>query len=207
MFADGTYRQIDQTTDEKTIRDLISRNGPKAVKEVTARPQGQLEAIWSNFGQTDDAGTKKSWQDVSAMIQSPQTAVPFLKNRLKPVPRLDRKQIEGWLVDLDSRDFQTRDQAAKNLDRAGDLAHAALEKKLEEKTVSLEARRRLESLMEKTKTVLSAEELRTIRGIEVLEGIGTPDAKELLDALAHGGDGAVVTEQARKAVTRLGRQP
>jgi len=74
---------------------------------------------------------------------------------------------------------QTSDQENSGIgDRT--RTESALEKKLEDKTVSLEARRRVESLMEKTKTVLSGEELRAIRGIEVLEGIGTPDAKEVM---------------------------
>jgi Protein of unknown function (DUF1559) len=206
MLVDGTFRNIDQGTDEKALRDLIEQSSPKATKQANATPLSQLEAYWSDFGQNDDEGTKKAWQDVSAMIQTPGNSVPFLKDRLRPVPRLDQKQIDQWLVDLDSRDFQIRDLAAKNLGKAGDLAFPALEKKFEDKTVSLEARRRLESLMEKIKTVLSGEELRAIRGIEVLEGIGTPDAKEVLDALAHGCDGAVITEQAKNAQARLGRQ-
>jgi len=206
ILVDGTFRNIDQGTDEKTLRDLIEQSSPKTPKEAKVTPLSRLEACWSEFGQNADEGTKKAWQDISIMIQTPGTSVPFLKDRLKPVPRLDQKQIDQWLVDLDSRDFQTRDLAAKNLGKAGDLALPALAKKLDDKKVSLEARRRVESLMEKNKTVLSGEELRAIRGIEVLEGIGTPDAKEVLDALAHGCDGAVITEQAKNAQARLGRQ-
>jgi hypothetical protein len=133
--------------------------------------------------------------------------VTFLKGRLKPVPPLDSKRIDQWLTDLDSRDFNTREQAAKGLQEAGELALPALEKKLTEKTVSLEARRRMGALLENTKTVLSADELRQVRAIEVLEEIGSAEARDLLDSLAHGGEGALLTEQAKKALSRLARQP
>jgi hypothetical protein len=204
LLADGTYRTIDKTADEKTLRDLIERKVEKT-GPAPAPQLSHLEALWNDFSQNDDAGTKKAWQAILTMIQSPRLAVPFLKDRLKPVPRPDMKRIDQWLAELDSGDFRMREQATKNLHEVGELAFPALEKKLGEKVLSLEARRRMEALLEKTKTVTSGEELRSIRAVEVLEGIGTPDAKEILEIVARGGEGAVVTEQAKKAVARLGK--
>jgi hypothetical protein len=205
ILADGTYRTVDNTTDDKTLRALIERPGEKSRQEAPAPQLSQLEALWNNLSQNDEAGAKKAWQDISTMIQSPQ-AVSFLKGRLKPVPGPDPKRIDRWLVDLDSRDFNTREQAAKGLQEAGELAFPALEKKLADKGVSLEARRRMGALLENVKTVLSADELRQIRAIEVLEEIGTGEAKQVIDNLAHGGDGAVLTEQAKNALARLARR-
>ena len=59
-----------------------------------------LGAIWKDFTQNDDAGTKKAWQGMHAMMQSPQLAVPFLKERVKPVPRADQKRIDQCLATL-----------------------------------------------------------------------------------------------------------
>ena len=137
------------------------------------------------------------------MIQAPQRTVAFLKDQVKPAPRPDLKRIDQWVADLDSNNFQTREKAMKELDGLGELALPALDKKLADKGLSLEARRRLEELTQKAKTVLSGEELRNIRAIEILEGIGTPEAAALLDRLAHGGDGAILTEQAKSALKRL----
>jgi hypothetical protein len=153
---------MDKTADEKTLRALIERKVEKTRQEAPAPQLSHLGALWNDFSQNDDAGTKKAWQGISTMIKSPRLAVPFLKDRLKPVPRPDPKAI------------------------------------------SLEARRRMEALLEKTKTVFSGEELCSIRAVEVLEGIGTPDAKEILEILARGGEGAVLTQQAKKALARLG---
>ncbi len=206
LLADGTYRTMDKTMDEKSLRALIERKVEKTRQEAPAPQLSHLEALWNDFGQNDDAGTKKAWQGILTMIQSPGLSVPFLKDRLKPVPRPDTKRIDQWLADLDSGDFKKREQATRNLHEVGELAFPALEKKLGEKALSLEARRRMEALVEKTKTVTTGEELRSIRAVEVLEGIGTPDAKEILEIVARGGEGAVVTEQARKALARLGRR-
>jgi hypothetical protein len=167
---------------------------------------GDLEAIWKGFTQNDEAGTKKAWQDIAAMIQAPQLAVPFLQVRLKPVPRANAKRIAQCLADLDSGNFKTREKAMRELEGFGELALPAVDKKLAEKTLSVEARRRMEALAQKPKTVLSGEELRSLRAIEVLEGIGTPEARAVLDKLAGGGEGVVLTEQARRALARLERR-
>lgn len=206
LLADGTYRTIDRTTEEKALRALIQRSGDEPPQETRAPQLGQLEAIWNDFTMNDEAGTTKAWQGISTAIKSPAVAVPFLKQRVQVVPRVDADRLNQWLADLDSEDFKTREKATKELEGLGELAVSALEKKIGEKTLSLEARRRLETLLQNSKTSLSGEELRGIRAVEVLEGIGTPDALVVLDKLAHGGEGAVVTEHARKAVARLAQR-
>src|SRR5262249_41261519 len=67
-------------------------------KDERAPQKADLAAIWKDFTQNDDAGSKKAWQGMHAMIQSPQQAVPFLKERVKPVPRADQKRIDQWLA-------------------------------------------------------------------------------------------------------------
>ena len=51
--------------------------------------------------------------------------------------------------------------------------------------------------------ILSAEELRAVRAIEVLTQIGTPDAVVILKDLSSGAEGAVETEHARRALRLL----
>jgi hypothetical protein len=176
-------------------------------KGVHPLQPADLPAIWKDFTQNDDAGSKKAWQGIAAMIQSPQLAVPFLKDRLKPAPRPDQQRIDQCLADLDSRSFKTREKAMKELEQFGHLAVPSIDRKLAEKALSLEARKRLEELSQKlNKTFLSGDELRAIRAVEVLEGIGTPEAVAVLKELAGGGEGTALTEQARKALARLARR-
>ena len=68
---------------------------------------------------------------------------------------------------------------------------------------SLETKRRLEALRGKlTAAILQGERLRAYRAVEVLELIGTPEARHLLQALAEGSPGALVTESAQAALKR-----
>ena len=52
---------------------------------------------------------------------------------------------------------------------------------------------------------MSAERLRLVRAIEVLERVGTPEAKELLRTIAQGAPGALPTWQAQNALDNLER--
>jgi hypothetical protein len=68
---------------------------------------------------------------------------------------------------------------------------------------SPEARQRLEELRGKlTATELSGDRLRAYRAVEVLEIIGTPEARDLLQALANGAPGTVLTASAQAALKR-----
>ena len=85
------------------------------------------------------------------------------------------------------------------------LALPAIEKKLGGKP-SLEVQQRLEGLREKINDQpMTAVELRGVRAIETLALIATPEAKAVLQDLAKGGEGALLTEQAKLALARLNR--
>jgi hypothetical protein len=49
------------------------------------------------------------------------------------------------------------------------------------------------------------EGLRTGRAIEVLEHLGTPEARDVLQELSRGAPAAYVTQEAKAALTRLAR--
>ncbi len=108
-----------------------------------------------------------------------------------------------WVANLDSEDFNTRDQSFRTLEKIGALAEIALRKAREGK-VSLEMRRRIDDLLDKVERGnLTGEELQATRAVEVLERIATPPARELLVALADGAPTAVLTRKAQKALRRL----
>src|SRR5207253_10812756 len=129
-----------------------------------------------------------------------------LKERVKPAPHADLKRIAQCLADLESNIFKKRAQAIADLEGFRESALPAIDKKLADKSYSLEARRRLELLAQNAKTVLSGEELRSLRAVEILEQAGTPDARAVLGDLSRGGEGAVLTAQARRALARLAQR-
>jgi hypothetical protein len=53
--------------------------------------------------------------------------------------------------------------------------------------------------------ILSSEQLRTVRAIELLERIGGSDARQVLDSLAQGAPGALPTREAAAALKRINR--
>jgi hypothetical protein len=50
------------------------------------------------------------------------------------------------------------------------------------------------------------EELRGMRVVEVLEHVGTPDARRLLESLAAGAPGARLTQEAKASLDRLSKK-
>ena len=53
----------------------------------------------------------------------------------------------------------------------------------------------------------SAEEVRMLRALEILERLGTPEARQLLQMLASGAPGASLTQEAAEALKRLTKKP
>jgi hypothetical protein len=71
---------------------------------------------------------------------------------------------------------------------------------------SLEARQRIDKLLDKLATLrVPSETLQGLRAVEVLEKLGTPDARKLLERLAQGAAGARLTRDATASLDRLAR--
>ena len=104
---------------------------------------------------------------------------------VKPAVGVDTKRIDQLIKDLDSNVFDTREKAAEELEKLGELANPALEKVLQSQP-SLETRQRIERLQEKLVTGQPppADVLRAIRAVRVLQMAGTPEARDILIALA-----------------------
>jgi len=165
---------------------------------------GQAEALWKDLV-SDDAG--QAFRAVVALAAAaPKEAVALLKEHLKPVAPADARCVEKLLADLDSDTFDVREKAEKDLALVADQASDALRKALES-SPSSEVRRRLQALLEQQGPTgrPAAEALRQVRAVEVLERVGTPEARQALEALSRGVAGARVTREARGALDRLGR--
>src|SRR5262249_38935603 len=136
----------------------------------------------------------------------PQQTVPFFKARLRPVSLVEPKQIAPLLADLDSADFGVREKATAELEKLGESAAPALRQALEAKP-SLEARRRVEAVLQKLrKESPGPERLREMRALEVLEQVGGAEVRQLLRSLAEGAPEAHLTQEARGALERLQRR-
>src|SRR5262249_11354114 len=156
--------------------------GPAAVE---LQPP-EVESLWTDLV-GDDAG--KAFRGILRLAAAPRQAVPFLGERLRPAAPAEARVVEGLVADLDGDKFQVRQKALSGLEQLGDLAVPILQKVLASKP-SLEISRRVEPLLAKlTRGTLTAEQVRLVRAVEVLEKVGTPEAVRGLETLAGGGPG------------------
>jgi WD40 repeat protein len=180
----------------------LNRLKPATVRQPVQLAPGEADALWADLSGEDAVRAFRSMQRLAA---APGQAVTFLRARLRPAARVDPARLERLIADLGSGKFRTRQHAASELEKLGELAVPALGGSLGGKQ-SLETRRRVEQLLEKlTRLTLSPEQLRLVRAVEVLEQAGTDEAQQVLAALAGGAPGALPTREAQAAFDRLAR--
>jgi RNA polymerase sigma factor (sigma-70 family) len=124
------------------------------------------------------------------------------------VPILDAHRLAGWLADLESDQYTTRQQATEELEKLGEAVELALRSALENRP-PLESRCRIRWLLDRLRAERLSpppERLRTMRAVEVLERIGTSQARQLLDLLARGAPDVALTIEAKCALDRLSRR-
>ncbi len=172
---------------------------PPVPKDMPPKPPDakEMEALWTQLLE------KEAFDAVRRLISCPEASVALMKDRLQPT-RADEAEIAKRIVQLDDNDFQVREAASKALAAMGALAAPALRKAAQE-SASPEVRTRANALLEGLETAREypAEILRTLRCVQVLEAIGTPGAREILERLAAGAPEAPVTVEAKEALKRL----
>ncbi len=130
-------------------------------------------------------------------------AVAFLEKKAEPARPVDPERLTRLLRDLDSDNFQTRPKTIRELEELGPPVESVL-REAALKPVNLEMRKRLEALLQKFDGPLThPETLRAVRVVEVLESLGTPAARSLLETLSKGESGARATREAKAALERL----
>jgi hypothetical protein len=180
------------------IREInVRRPGPRLVDAIA------LESFWADLAGND---APRAFRAVLTLTDVPDNAVPFLQKHLKPAPLPDEKRLLKLIADLDDDAFDVRNSAQQELAAAGREADPLLRVALD-KNPSLEVKQRLRRLLDQVgDSAPGAEQLRAIRSLQVLEAIGTAEARELLRTLAKGAPGADLTRESAQALERLGTQ-
>jgi WD40 repeat protein len=144
----------------------------------------------------------RAYRAIARLAADPATALPLLQKHLRAETPPDPRHVARLLADLGHEKFTVRDAATRELEKLGELAATALQEAAG-KNPSLEVARRLKQLQEKSRRGhLVPEKLRSLRALLVLERIGTPEARQLLQALARGAPAARLTQDARAALER-----
>ncbi|HTU90740.1 MAG TPA: sigma-70 family RNA polymerase sigma factor [Gemmataceae bacterium] len=161
----------------------------------------QYKSLWTDLAGTDAV---KAYAAIGQLADDPASSVAFLKEWLKPVPPVPADVLRSLLEDLDSDQFAVREAAQKKLRALGERAASPLRAELKAKP-SLEKRKRIEELLARLDATgpLSGEVLRSLRAVQVLERIGSAEARQFLEHLSRGVESARLTQAANEALTRL----
>jgi WD40 repeat protein len=166
----------------------------------------ECRALWDDLAGQDVSKARLAlWKLVAAGDGS----VAFLRTSIHPaVCPASAEAIARLVADLDHPQFATRTKAKAQLVQLAELAEPAL-LEAQQKHPSLELRQRIDELLKvivDERSRPSGDRLRDLRAVEILEQIHTPAARELLQTLARGASGALLTREAQASLTRLERQ-
>ncbi len=160
----------------------------------------EREALWDDLAD-DDAS--RAFDAVWKLTLAGKGTLPLLRDRLKTAPPADAKMVARWIMDLDDEEFEVREKATKELANVGESARRALEK-IANATPSAEVRRRVELLLSHLDGKSAGpSQRRELRALEVLEQIGTADARALVETLAKGPADARLTREAKIVLARM----
>ncbi|HEV3261097.1 MAG TPA: hypothetical protein VG013_29870 [Gemmataceae bacterium] len=179
--------------------------GPRFARAATLSAK-DLEGLWSALADTDG---RAGFRAICRLAAAPRDAVPCLKQRLRAVWKAgpDSQEIDTLIAQLDDKKFEVREQATRELQSLGKAAAPALGKFLRGKA-SPEARRRAQQALNNLEAPGdSPEMLRVLRALEVLERIGTPEARQILETLSKGRPTARETQEAKASLERLDKRP
>jgi WD40 repeat protein len=163
----------------------------------------EVKERWAVLGGADAA---RAYDAVCELVRSPRAALQLLSNVLKPVRTADPQRTAALLQALGSPKFADREKATLELEDLAEAAEPAL-RLARKTTLAEESRRRIARLLEKLDPLVSAKRLRELRAVEVLEAIGSPKARRLLEVLAKGLPQAQLTQEARGALGRIATRP
>jgi WD40 repeat protein len=160
-----------------------------------------LERLWQELAGKDAAAGYRAIWDLAAR---PDQVAAWLESKLTADPALP---IAQWLADLQADQFAVREKAKKAIAGLGLEAYPHLQA-FDEQKLTLEGQRRVQLLRRDiARQPLTAEQLRQVRSVAVLEKIGTPGARKTLTHLAGGRLTSLQTEHAQAALERLKNKP
>jgi WD40 repeat protein len=202
-FTPGGHGLVSGGMDTTALVWDLSGLGGHAAERVTPSQQ-DLDRLWTGLG-SDDAAA--AYRAVWTLRQKPQEAVTLLQRKLRAIEAADARRIAPLLADLDSDRFPVRERARRELQELGEGAIPGIETALAGDR-SLEARQRMRQLLDRERTSpLPTAMLQTLRAVEVLEWIATPEARQVLGTLATGMPEARLTHEAKAALGRLSKGP
>jgi RNA polymerase sigma factor (sigma-70 family) len=170
---------------------LLGRTNPVEL------PEKRLDELWDDLSGTDAEAALRA---VALMARAPAQTVPYLKGR---VGRVEATNLDRLIAQLDDDDFDVREKATEKLIALGRAAEAAVRKAAS--SGSAEVRLRAGRILERLEKGSAGDgpRLSGLRALEVLEAIGTPDARRVIEEVGKGAPEAELTRSAKGVLGRL----
>ncbi len=160
----------------------------------------ERDPLWSDLAGDDAA---RAYQAVWRLSTTPKETMALIKPRLRA---LTAAEIDRMLIDLDSPQYPVRKKAKDELTSLGKLVEPNLKKVLANRP-SLEVRRSIDQMIKAFEgQAIPPHVLRVLRTLEVLEIIGTPEAREVVQTLATGAPDILTTQEAQATLARWARR-
>jgi hypothetical protein len=200
LFTDDGQTLVSSSDDTTAlVWDVtgLRKGGP--LPAINLSPQ-ELEKRWADLAGGD---ATKAHAAACLLVAAAEHSVPWMTGHLHPAPTADSATLAQLLDQLNSDRFAVREKATGELESLAESAEPALQKARVDKP-TLEVRRRVERLLERLRgPVPPGQRLQALRAVEVLEHIGTPEARQLLEPLGQGAPAARLTQEAKASLERL----
>jgi RNA polymerase sigma factor (sigma-70 family) len=186
----------------RDARTLLTTAGSEALlwslRPPDLAPAANPQTLWDDLAGEPAKAFRAQW----SLLDDPKSAAKLLRDRQAPAKApADDKRVRQLIADLDSDTFRTREQATKALRDLGRPVVPSLQ--AGQRAAGTEGRKRLGELIDELTTRLTANDLRQMRAVQVLELASTPEAKAVLTEWAAGQPGVLLTVQAADALKRL----
>jgi hypothetical protein len=160
------------------VWDLKETLRPRA-QSSSKLDAAQLDELWGRLASPD---ARMGHRAMVALVRRPAEAVTFIRQKL-PARSPDSDTFKKLVSELDHPRFESRDAAQNAIGRMGNSARRMIDEALRNAD-SLEAKRRLTALAGRL-TFTEGDRVRWLRVVELLERLGTPEARATLALFRH----------------------
>ena len=199
LTADGRVAYSASSDTSVLAWDVTGQiSGANALPPVVA---DAFESAWRDLASLNPAeGHRAMW----AFAAQSHASIPLLGKQLYLI---DPKRIDRMFVDLNADKFDVRNKATKELERYGRWMEGRFKEMLANPP-TLEVQRRVEQMLAKLTGGLSLEQerIRVRRVMLILEQVGTPAARQVLQSLIDGAPEVDLQAEARISLERLGKR-
>jgi WD domain, G-beta repeat len=178
--------------------------------KVPAPPPGPMLITTVEAWETlDSLDADVAYRSMGTLLGQPGRAISVIRDGYRGTAD-EQVKIRRWIAELDHDEFRVRETARRSLLKAGLRAAAALND-AGRKKMGVEGENRVRLILEAMESQgvripesgLFGEPLRGVRGVRVLESIGGPEARAVLEEVAKGPAESRLTKEAKGALETL----